>query len=42
MRTEKRKEEKLKEFLRDLELAFGIFGGEIDVEDLRREWDRKR
>ncbi len=42
MRAEKRKEEKLKDFRQDLELAFGIFEEEINVEDLRREWDRKR
>ncbi|WP_297508819.1 hypothetical protein [Thermococcus sp.] len=33
---------KLNEFRRDVELAFGIFEEEISVEDLRREWDRKR
>ena len=42
MRAEKREERKVKEFRRDLELAFGIFAEEINVENLRREWDRKR
>ncbi len=37
MKAEKKEERKLKEFRRDLELAFGIFEEEISIEDLRRE-----
>ena len=42
MRAKKREERRVKEFRRDLELAFGIFEEEINIENLRREWDRKR
>lgn len=29
-------------FIKDLELAFGIFEEKIDLKKLRKEWDRKR